>query len=41
MFQHGRSPLLLAAAAGHVESCDILILHGVDINQADNVSNFL
>lgn len=34
--EHGRSPLLLAAAAGQVESCDTLILHGVDINQTDN-----
>lgn len=36
--QNGKSPLLLASAAGHVTTCDILIGHGVDVNAADNVS---
>ncbi|XP_043274602.1 ankyrin repeat domain-containing protein 6 isoform X2 [Venturia canescens] len=34
--ENGRSPLLLAAAAGHVETCEILIGHGIDVNASDN-----
>ncbi|XP_034949834.1 ankyrin repeat domain-containing protein 6 [Chelonus insularis] len=34
--EHGRSPLLIAAASGHVDACKILILHGVDVNGTDN-----
>lgn len=37
--QNGRSPLLLAAAAGHVDVCETLLLREIDINAADNVSN--
>ncbi|KAK0159713.1 hypothetical protein PV327_010799 [Microctonus hyperodae] len=34
--EHGRSPLLIAAAAGHVEVCQILLRHDVDVNTPDN-----
>jgi len=30
---------LLAAAGGHVEVCEILLLQGVDVSAADNVSS--
>lgn len=38
MFQNGRGPLLLAAAGGHVEVCEILLLQGVDVSAVDDVS---
>lgn len=41
MIQHGRSPLLIAAAAGHTEVCEILLRHNVDVNTPDNVSQFI
>ncbi|XP_046745563.1 ankyrin repeat domain-containing protein 6 isoform X2 [Diprion similis] len=34
--EHGRSPLLLAASGGHLDACTTLILHGSDVNAADN-----
>ncbi|XP_015606320.1 ankyrin repeat domain-containing protein 6 isoform X3 [Cephus cinctus] len=34
--EHARSPLLLAAAGGHVVCCEILIQRGVDVNAADS-----
>lgn len=34
--ENGRGPLSLAAAAGHVEVCETLLLREVDINAADN-----
>ncbi|XP_044014409.1 ankyrin repeat domain-containing protein 6 [Aphidius gifuensis] len=34
--EHGRSPLLIAAAAGHVAACEVLLLHKVDVNATDN-----
>ncbi|XP_067216394.1 ankyrin repeat domain-containing protein 6 isoform X2 [Linepithema humile] len=37
--ENGRGPLLLAAAGGHVEVCEILLLQGVDVSAADNHGN--
>ncbi|KAK0159927.1 hypothetical protein PV328_007387 [Microctonus aethiopoides] len=34
--EHGRSPLLIAAAAGHIQVCEILLRHNVDVNTPDN-----
>lgn len=39
VFQNGRGPLLLAAAGGHVEVCEALLLRGVDVSIADDVSS--
>ncbi|KAK0088716.1 hypothetical protein PV325_010984 [Microctonus aethiopoides] len=35
--EHGRSPLLIAAAAGHIQVCEILLRHNVDVNTPDNI----
>ncbi|XP_018395696.1 PREDICTED: ankyrin repeat domain-containing protein 6 [Cyphomyrmex costatus] len=37
--ENGRGPLLLAAAGGHVEVCEILLLQGVDVSAADEHGN--
>ncbi|KYM93112.1 hypothetical protein ALC53_00345 [Atta colombica] len=37
--ENGRGPLLLAAAGGHVEVCEILLLQGVDVSATDEDSN--
>ncbi|XP_043517369.1 myotrophin-like, partial [Frieseomelitta varia] len=34
--ENGRGPLLLAAAAGHVDVCETLLLRECDVNAADN-----
>ena len=34
--ENGRSPLLLAASAGHIETCETLLLRETDVNAADN-----
>lgn len=37
--ENGRGPLLLAAAGGHVEVCETLLLQGVDVGAADDHGN--
>ncbi|XP_072763302.1 uncharacterized protein Dgo isoform X1 [Anoplolepis gracilipes] len=37
--ENGRGPLLLAAAGGHVEVCETLLLRGVDVSAADDHGN--
>ncbi|XP_014481855.1 PREDICTED: ankyrin repeat domain-containing protein 6 [Dinoponera quadriceps] len=37
--ENGRGPLLLAAAGGHVEVCETLLLRGVDVSIADDHGN--
>ncbi|XP_076394424.1 ankyrin repeat domain containing protein 6 diego isoform X1 [Megachile rotundata] len=34
--ENGRGPLLLAAAAGHLDVCETLLLREIDVNAADN-----
>ncbi|XP_076660567.1 ankyrin repeat domain containing protein 6 diego isoform X2 [Halictus rubicundus] len=34
--ENGRTPLLLAAGAGHVDVCEALLLREIDVNAADN-----
>ncbi|XP_012278218.1 ankyrin repeat domain-containing protein 6 isoform X2 [Orussus abietinus] len=34
--EHGRNPLLLAAAGGHQDACNVLLARGADVNAADN-----
>ncbi|KAI4500308.1 hypothetical protein M0802_004725 [Mischocyttarus mexicanus] len=34
--ENGRSPLLLAAALGHTEVCNALLLHETEVNAADS-----
>lgn len=41
MLQNGRGPLLLAAAGGHMEVCNALLLRGVHVSETDNVSNVI
>ncbi|KAK1120809.1 hypothetical protein K0M31_011015 [Melipona bicolor] len=38
--ENGRSPLSLAAAAGHVDVCETLLLRKVDVNAADNRTQY-
>ncbi|XP_020290834.1 ankyrin repeat domain-containing protein 6 isoform X2 [Pseudomyrmex gracilis] len=37
--ENGRGPLLLAAAGGHVEACEALLLRGVDVSATDDHGN--
>ncbi|KAL2740526.1 ankyrin repeat domain-containing protein 6 isoform X5, partial [Vespula squamosa] len=39
--ENGRSPLLLAAALGHTDVCNALLLREAEVNAADSVSDIL